>query len=80
MSDLHPGITGRKPTIPTSSDDDPIAALPPFVSVRQTAATLCISRATVWRRIRDGTLERVGTGKITKRSIERLAAPAEVKP
>ena len=78
MSDLHPGITGRKPT--SSSDDDPIAALPPFVSVTQTATVLCISRATVWRRIKDGTLERVGSGKITKRSIERFAAPVEVKP
>jgi hypothetical protein len=75
MAELHPGITGRKPTAPTSSDDDPIAALPPFVSVTRTAAVLCISRATVWRRIRDGTLERVGSGKITKKSIERFAAP-----
>jgi hypothetical protein len=74
MAELHPGITGRKPTVP-SSDDDPIAALPPYVSVTRTAAVLCISRATVWRRIKDGTLERVGTGKITKKSIERLAAP-----
>jgi hypothetical protein len=54
---------------------DPIAALPPYVSVTRTAAVLCISRATVWRRIKDGTLERVGTGKITKKSIERLVAP-----
>jgi hypothetical protein len=63
MPELHPGITGRKPTAPASSAD-----------------ALCISRATVWRRIKDGTLERVGTGKITKKSIERFAAPAEVKP
>jgi hypothetical protein len=77
MAELQPGITGRKPT--ASSDDDPIAGLPPFVSVTRTAAALCISRATVWRRIKDGTLERVGTGKITKKSIERFAAP-EVKP
>ena len=77
MSDLHPGITGRKPTTSTSSDDDPIAALPPFVSVARTATALCISRATVWRRIKDGTLERVGSGKITKKSIERFAQPGQ---
>jgi hypothetical protein len=75
MSALHPSITSRKPTAPTSSDDDPIAALPPFVSVTRTAAVLCISRATVWRRIKDGTLQRVGTGKITKASIQRFAQP-----
>jgi hypothetical protein len=76
MSELHPGITGRKATEPS----DPIEALPPFVSVTQTAAALCISRATVWRRVKDGTLERVGTGKITKASIQRFAQPAQVKP
>jgi hypothetical protein len=54
---------------------DVIAALPPFVSIKRTAAALCISRATVWRRVKDGTLERVGTGKITKKSIERFAQP-----
>jgi hypothetical protein len=105
MAELHPGITGRKPTAPASSDDEkpvavsekpkakkpkakkpkvtpapvPVAALPPFVSVTQTAATLCISRATVWRRIKDRTLVRVGTGKITKQSIERYS-PAPHPP
>ena len=74
MDTIHPGITAK------SSPDDPIAALPPFVSVTRTAAALCISRATVWRRIKDGTLERVGSGKITKKSIERFAQPAQVKP
>ena len=71
MSALHPGVTGRK----TLSEDDPIAALPPFVSIKRTSEVLCISRATVWRRIKDGTLQRVGTGKITKASIQRYAQP-----
>ena len=74
MSALHPGVTGRK----TLSEDDPIAALPPFVSIKRTSEVLCISRATVWRRIKDGTLQRVGTGKITKASIQRFAQPKEM--
>jgi hypothetical protein len=82
MSSLHPGTTGRKaaartsqPAAPTLSEDDPIAALPPFVSIKRTGEVLCISRATVWRRIKDGTLQRVGTGKITKASIQRFVQP-----
>jgi len=82
MSTIHPGVTGRKvaartsqPAAPTLSEDDPIAALPPFVSIKRTCEVLCISRATVWRRIKDGTLQRVGTGKIAKASIRRYAQP-----
>ena len=41
----------------------------------QTVEVLCISRATVWRRIKDGTLQRVGTGKITRASIQHFAEP-----
>jgi hypothetical protein len=74
MSTLRPGVTGRK----TLSEDDPIAALPLFVSIKRTSEVLCISRATVWRRIKDGTLQRVGTGKITKASIQRFAQPKEM--
>jgi hypothetical protein len=86
MSDLHPGTTGRKPTVPASSDDDPIAALPPFVSIKRTSEILGLSRATVWRRIADGTLEIAsgsGAGRkrlVLKTSIQRFAAPAQVKP
>jgi hypothetical protein len=76
MSALHPGVTGRK----ALSEDDPIAALPPFVSIKRTSEVLCISRATVWRRVKDGTLQRVGSGKITKESIRRFAQPVQVKP
>jgi hypothetical protein len=70
MAEFHSGVTGRKRIAPTSSDDDPIAALPPFVSVTHTAAALCISRATVWRRIADGTLEIAsGSGAGRKRLV-----------
>jgi hypothetical protein len=72
MASLHPGVTGKSSS---ESSDDPIAALPPFVSIKRTGEVLCISRATVWRRVKDGTLERVGTGKITKASIQRYAQP-----
>jgi hypothetical protein len=60
----------------SSDPDDPIAALPPFVSIKRTCEVLCISRATVWRRVKDGTLEAAsGSGKITKQSIRRFAQP-----
>jgi excisionase family DNA binding protein len=70
----------------TTDISDPIAALPPFISVKQTCKVLNLSRATVWRRIKDGTLQVAsGTGRgrknlIIKASIERFAQPAQVKP
>jgi biotin operon repressor len=45
------------------------------VSIDRTAAALGISRSTVWRRIKDGTLLQAGTGKIIKKSTERFAQP-----
>jgi len=60
---------------------DPIEALPPFVSVTRTCAVLNMSRATIWRRIKDGTLQIAsgsGNGRknlITKASIQRFAQP-----
>jgi hypothetical protein len=64
-----------------SEPSDPIAELPPFVSVKQTCAILNMSRATVWRRIKDGTLQIAsgsGNGRknlVTKASIQRFAQP-----
>jgi hypothetical protein len=75
MSEL--GITGRKSDQPS----DPIAALPPFISIKQTGQILGLSRATIWRRIKEGSLQVAsGSGKgrknlITKASIERFAQP-----
>jgi hypothetical protein len=71
-----------------SEHPDVIAALPPFVSVKRTGEVLGMSRPTVWRRIKDGTFQ-VASGSlgrpgsrtlIIKASIERFAAPAQVKP
>jgi hypothetical protein len=78
MSSLHPGVSGRKSTSHKSPDpsDDPIAALPPFVSQTRTAEVLCISRATLWRCLKDGRLQAAsGSGKIIKASIQRFAQP-----
>ena len=63
---------------------DPIEALPPFVSIKRTSELLGLSRATVWRRIADGTLEiATGSGAGRKRlglktSIQRFTQPAQV--
>jgi len=65
---------------------DPIAELPPFVSIKRTSEVLGLSRATIWRRITDGTLEIAsgsGAGRkrlVLKTSIQRFAQPAQVKP
>jgi hypothetical protein len=75
MSNLHPSVTGRKVT---DISDPTIAELPPLVSVKQTCAVLNMSRATVWRRVKDGTLQVAnggGSGKknfVTKASIQRF--------
>jgi hypothetical protein len=78
MPTIHSGVTGHKSTSHKSPDpsDDPIAALPPFVSKKRTAEVLCISRATVWRAIKAGKLQAAsGSGKIIKASIQRFAEP-----
>jgi hypothetical protein len=65
---------------------DPIEDLPPFVSIKRTSELLGLSRATIWRRIADGSLEIAsGSGKgrkrlVLKTSIERFTQPAPVKP
>jgi hypothetical protein len=68
-----------------SNPDDPIAALPPLVSIKQACAVLNLSRVTIWRRVKDGTLQIAsgssGRGRknlLTKGSIVRFAAPREV--
>jgi len=70
----------------TTETPDPIAELPPFVSITRTTEVLSLSRATVWRRIKDGTFQVASGGGhgrknlITKASIQRFAQPAQVKP
>jgi len=77
MPKFHPDTTDRKAGEPSN----PIEALPPFVSKTRTGEVLCISRATVWRCIKDGRLEAAsGSGLITKASILRFAQPVRVKP
>jgi hypothetical protein len=78
MPELHPGTTGRKSDQPS----DPIAELPPLVSVTRTCEVLNISRQTVWRRVKDGCLQMTsGPGRklVTKASIQRFAGPAQMK-
>jgi hypothetical protein len=72
MPELHPGTTGRKSDQPS----DPIAELPPLVSVTRTCEVLNISRQTVWRRVKDGCLQMTsGPG----RKLVRFAGPAQMK-
>jgi hypothetical protein len=65
---------------------DPIEALPPFVGIKRTGEVLGLSRATVWRRIKDGALQVAsgpGAGRknlVLKASIQRFTQPAQVKP
>jgi hypothetical protein len=70
----------------TIDTPDPVAALPPFVTVKRTSEILGLSRATIWRRVKDGSLlvaSGGGHGRknlILKASIVRFAQPAQVKP
>jgi hypothetical protein len=73
MSATHSGVTGH-----AVDPDDPINELPPFVTIKRASEALWLSRATIWRRVKDGTLKKVGSGKITKASIRRFAQPIEV--
>jgi hypothetical protein len=76
MPKLHPNITGREAA---ESSTDPIEALPPFVSKRRAGEALNMSQATVWRRIKDGSLQVDAGGRVIKASIRRFAQP-RVKP
>jgi len=60
-----------KQSHPTPSID----ALPPFVTKTLAAKALAMSRATLWRRVKDGTLQVDAGGRVIKESIQRFAAP-----
>ncbi|MEQ9811534.1 MAG: helix-turn-helix domain-containing protein [Azospirillaceae bacterium] len=53
-------------------NDDPL-----LLSVRKTAELLDVSEATVWRRIKDGTLESVKIGGCTRVKYGSARAVAE---
>jgi len=69
----------------SDNPSDPMEALPALVSVQRTCKVLGLSRPTVWRRVKDGTLQ-VASGSlggrtlILKTSIQRFLQPAQVKP
>jgi hypothetical protein len=54
---------------------DSIDALPPFVTKTRAAKALAMSRATLWRRVKDGTLQVDAGGRVITESIKRFAAP-----
>jgi hypothetical protein len=65
----------------TETEIPEIEDLPPLVPIKRTGEVLNLSRATVWRRIKDGTLEVAngpGAGRknlVIKASIQRFAQP-----
>ena len=71
---------------PSRARKQPPPAPPPeqlVLSVPEAAAMLRCSEATVWNRLRDGTLKRVrmgGSTRLNRAAVERYAATGDPRP